>query len=105
MSETELPDFTGKLVVFYVAGSGANSWGDSGVVLQYVEFRRIGGRLFIVGRMPEKVGVEWVWNLQSGIAWDAVAHYLVFDSQEDYERRTAKAQPGLLKRLVRRGAG
>ena len=71
----------------------------------FVEFRRIGDRLFVVGRMPEKVGVEWVWNLRSGIAWDAVAHYLVFDSREEYERRIANAQPGFLKRLVRGGAG
>ena len=105
MGEEVLPDFLGKLVVFYITGAGATSWGDSGVVMDFIDFRRIGNRLFVVGRLPQAVGAEWVWSLQSGIAWDSVAHYLVFDSLEDYQRRTAKAKPGLFKRVFKGEAG
>jgi hypothetical protein len=61
--------------------------------------------LFLVGRVPEKVEADWASRLLSGIAWDAVVHYLVFDSREEYERRTASGKTGLMSRLLGRGAG
>jgi len=96
-----MPDFTGKVVVFYVADPPRGV--DTGVIMEYVEFRRFGDRLFVVGRIPENAESQWVSRLQSGVAWDAVVHYLVFDSREDYARRAASAKPGFLQRLAGRG--
>jgi len=95
----ELPDFSGKVVLFYVtslAGGMAN-----GVVVEQAEFRRFGQKLFVVGRTPEKTDSMWASRLENGVAWDAVVHYLVFASREEYERRMANAAPGLAKRFAR----
>ena len=104
--ETEvpsLPDFSGKLVIFYLAG--ASRAVEGGVLLEYVEPRWVGRKLFLAGRTPETSESQWVSKLQAGVAWDSVTHYLVFDSREDYERRTASGKPGLWARLLGRGAG
>ena len=102
MESSDLPDFVGKIVVFYVSSPPAGI--DAGVVLEYVEFRSYGGKPFLVGRVPEKIESAWVSRLQAGIAWESVVHYLVFDSREDYERRTLSARQGLLGRLLGRAA-
>jgi hypothetical protein len=52
MPDSELPDFTGKLLIFYV--SDAPRGMEAGVFLEFAEFRRYGDRLFVVGRVPEK---------------------------------------------------
>ena len=99
----ELPDFTGKVVIFYVQHPPPGA--DSGMAMEYVEFKRLGGRLFAIGRVPENFESEWVSRLPGAVAWDAVVHYLVFDSREDYGRRTASARPTLVQRFFNRGAG
>jgi len=93
-----LPDFSGKLVLFYVRNSPGGM--ANGVVIEHGTFSRFGGRLFVVGRTPEKTDSMWAARLEGGIAWDAVLHYLVFVSREDYERRMANAAPGLAKRFA-----
>ena len=103
MPDSELPDFTGKLLIFYV--SDAPRGMEAGVFLEFAEFRRYGDRLFVVGRVPEKGDSEWVSRLASAIAWDAVVHYLVFDSREDYERRTVKERHTIRRRLLKWLAG
>jgi hypothetical protein len=100
---SDLPDFSGKVVIFYVSNPPAGI--DGGVVLEFVEFRLYGGKHYLIGRVPERVESAWVSRLQAGIAWDSVLHYLMFDSREDYERRTSSAKPGLLRRLLGRVAG
>jgi hypothetical protein len=99
MAEDELPDFTGRVVVFYVTGPPAGM--SNGIIMEHAEFRRWGGKLFVVGRTPEKTDSMWASRLQGGVAWDSVAHYLLFDSREDYERRMADATPGLARRAFR----
>ena len=103
-SGDEFPDFTGKVVVFYLKGGGTRSWGEC-VVLDYIAFKRMGGQLFVVGRMPPAVGTEWIWALQSGIAMDSVAHYLVFDSLEDYKQRAGRTEPSFWQKRFNRRAG
>jgi hypothetical protein len=103
VSDDTVPNFKGKLVVCYVASPPRGM--DGGVLMEFAEFRRFGQKLFLVGRVPEKVDASWASRLQSGIAWDAVVHYLVFDSREDYERRTAAGKGNLMSRLFGRGAG
>ena len=100
---TDHPDFSGKVVVFYLANAPRDS--ESGVVMEYVEFRRLQGRWFLTGRVPEWVDFQWASRLQQAVAWDSVIHYIIFDSREDYERRLALGKPSLAQRLLSRGAG
>ena len=101
--ELELPDFRGKVVVLYVSNAPVGVNG--GVVLEYAEPRVVGGRVFVQGRVPEIDGAEWVSHLPAAVAWDAVIHYVIFDSVDDYAQRTAQAMPGFWARLFNRGAG
>lgn len=94
------PEFAGKVVVFYIGSMASGTWGESGVVLDYVSIRTIAGRRFIVGRLPEAVGDQWLWGLHGGIAWESVAHYLAFNSVEDYKSRVPKPALSLWKRIV-----
>lgn len=102
MPDDTLPDFTGKVVTFYVADAPRAI--DAGIAMEYLEFKRFGGRLFVTGRVPEISDSQWVSRLQSAIAWDSVVHYLVFDSQEDFRARMATTKPKILGFLPR-GAG
>lgn len=97
INEENLPDFTGKVVAFYLASASRGI--QDGIVLEYASFKNLGGRLFLVGRAPELEGMEWVSHLQGAIAWDAVHHYLIFDSVEDYRQRMLKERPGFIKRI------
>lgn len=98
-SELVPPEFEGKVVVFFVAGMASQVWGERGVVLNYISLREVGGRRFAVGRAVEAVGDEWLWGLQGGIAWDSVAHYLVFDSVEDYKKRASTPSKSIWERF------
>ncbi len=98
-----LPDFSGKLVAFYVADPSRALSG--GVFLEYPEFKVLGGRLFVVGRSPQIHGLDWASNLPATVAWDSVIHYLVFDSREDYLARGKRAPGGFLHRLFHRMSG
>ncbi len=96
--EERLPDFSDKVVLLYVAGAPAAI--QNGVVLEYAEFRRCGGRLVVVGRQPHLVGSEWTANLESGVAWDQVVHWVVFPTREAFLARVPS--PGLWWRLFSR---
>lgn len=95
MSTESVPDFSGKVVLLYVADAPHGI--ADGVVFEYPEFRTMGGRLFLLGRIPEVLGQEWVAKLQTGVAWDSVTSYVLFDSREDYQKRMAAAKPGGLR--------
>jgi len=71
------------------------------VVLEHASFVRQGGRLFVIGRTPEYSAhnLEWSIKLQSGVPWDAVLHYMIFDSYEDYITRCRSWNPSWWKRL------
>lgn len=94
-----LPDFSGKLVLFYT--SHAPRGIQDGILMEYVSFTRYGDRLFLTGRIPsmDENGIDWVSNLQSGIAWDSVIHYVIFQSREEYLSRTETTKIPLLQRL------
>ena len=47
--EDKLPDFTGKIVTFYLSAASSN-WLIEGALLQPPIFERQGGRMFITGR-------------------------------------------------------
>ena len=91
MEVKNLPDFKGKLVVLYT--SNAPNAIKDGILMEYASFTEYGGRLFLTGRTPaiEDKSLAWVSNLQGGVAWDDVTHYLIFDSRDDYLNRMGTA--------------
>ena len=99
MEKDNLPDFGGKVIVLYLSHAAPPI--QNGTVLEYASFQEYGGRLFVVGRVPsiDEEG-EWVANLQSGVAWDSVNHYLIFDSREDYINRLGKAKIPFFQKLL-----
>lgn len=97
MSEGNMPDFSGKIVIFYVESAPAGLEG--GILMEYVELQVLEGRKFLVGRVPSWAESQWVARVQGGVAWDSVVHYLVFDSREDYQQRVATAKQGVMGKL------
>jgi hypothetical protein len=97
MEENRLPDFGGKIVVLYL--SNASRAIQDGVVFEYASFKMEGNRLFVLGRIPRFDDLEWVANLQSGVAWESVNHYIILNSREDYINRTKSVKVPLLKRI------
>jgi hypothetical protein len=91
MTEDGLPDFKDKIVALYVANAPPSI--SAGAVLEHASFKRLDGRLFVVGRAPAFVGSNWVSNLEAAVAWDSVVHYLIFQSREDYLSRMKVATP------------
>jgi len=89
MTTESLPDFSNKVVLFYLSDSTSAS----GVILEYASFQCFAGRVFVVGRSPEMRLQEWISRLQAAVAWDQVTHYFVFDSREDCELRLSKQWP------------
>lgn len=83
-----LPDFTGQVIVLYITNAARPI--QDGVVVEYAEFKSMGDRLFITGRVPEIGNDAWVSHLQTAIAWDSVQSYLIFKSREDYINRMSK---------------
>lgn len=99
MQRDDLPDFTGKLEVFYT--SSAPRGIQDGVLMEFISFAEHGGRLFVTGRLPEVAtkDLDWVSNLQTAIAWNDVTNYVVFNSREDYVARVKTAPRSLFRRL------
>ena len=98
MEEKGLPDFGGKVVYFFLKDSP--HIGETGaVILEYMYFEKRGDRVFLIGKIPELQGMEWVANCQAAIAWDSVVHYIEFKSMEDYKARVGKFKPTLMERI------
>ena len=99
MSKDNLPDFDGKVVVFYTVNAPRAI--QNGIVLEFASFTEYGGKLFVTGRIPPAYSKdsEWVANLQTGIAWNDITHFIIFDSREDYINSAGKAKLTLLQRL------
>ena len=97
MEETGLPDFSGKVVFFYL--KNAPTICDDGILMEYLSFEKKDGRIFIMGRIPELQGMEWLANCQAAVEWESVIHYIEFKSIEDYTQRSSKFKPTLLQKL------
>jgi len=96
--EEALPDFSGKVIWLEMAGAPETR---GGILLEHVEFRTIAGRVYLAGRMVEGDVSGWLSGAEAGVAWDAVIHYLIFRSREDYEKRSAVHKPSLRERVFR----
>lgn len=95
-----LPDFSGKMVVFYTANAPRAI--QDGILLEFITFQNYGNRIFVNGRIPltDSRGIEWESNLKAAIAWDDVTHFVVFDSREDYIDRMGRTKSSFLQRLM-----
>jgi len=51
MEEKGLPDFSGKVIIFYL--KDAPSICDNGILMEYLNFEKRGDRIFVMGRIPE----------------------------------------------------
>ena len=93
MSEvpTDLPDFSGgKVVWFETAGQSEKA---AGVLLEHIEFKGYGGRLFAAGRMAQAKAVDgWLSGAPAAVAWDSVVNFIVFASRDEYGKRAAAYQ-------------
>jgi len=100
MSEDKSPDFSGKLVLFYTTNAPRGI--QDGILMEFISFTEYGEKLFLTGRIPsvDEKGMDWVSNLQAGISWNDVTHYIVFDSREDYISRMSMAKPPFFRRLL-----
>jgi hypothetical protein len=99
MTKSKLPDFSGKIVLFYMTNAPGGL--QDGVLMEYISFVEYGDKLFLTGRIPtfDERGQDWVSNLQAGIAWNDVVHYVIFESRDDYISRTMTENVPLFKRL------
>ena len=97
MEDRGLPDFDGKVVIFYLSNS--TRWGDAGVILEYPKFENNKGRLFVRGRITEIEGQDWISCNQAAVLWDAGVHWVEYKSIEEYRTRKSKYKPTLLQRL------
>ena len=80
--KAELPDFEGKVVSVVCTNE------DTGQLIRSPEFKMQGGRLFMVGTVPEDASQDnWMENLPCAIAWDTVQDYVIFVSMADYLTR------------------
>ena len=61
-------------------------------------FKWLGERLFVVGQTVGTENSDRRAGLESAVAWDAVTHYFVFPSVEDFAKRTAGGRVSLLSR-------
>ena len=84
------PDFAGKIVSL--------STYDSVLAIQDPHFEQQGGRLFIIGMVPEGGSRnDWALGTLSAVAWDAVTDYLVFGSLKEYKASLKKSRKKIAK--------
>ena len=101
LDHSELPDLSGRLLQLFLSRAGASEDSVSVFLLEYAKWQHIGGRLFIVGRVPETKGSEWVAGREAAVAWDGVSCYVSFRSRDEYEESAASYKPSLKERLLR----
>ena len=81
-----LPNLEGKCVSITIMDDG-NSHD-----LFNPHFELQGGRLFIIGSVPEgATDSNWVVGCQSAVAWDRVTDYFVFENLEAYTKAIEKS--------------
>jgi hypothetical protein len=99
MKKNEYPDFSNKVVILYLANS-PRALAD-GIALESPSFKTIGEIVYLVGHHPTgSEGNNWLSNLEGGVIWSSVVHYLVIDSTEEYLQRIGKIKPTLLQKIL-----
>jgi hypothetical protein len=93
VTESDLPDFRGKVVVIYLRPSERATWALLGPT-----FEQQGGRLHLVGKpLADAIEGNWANEATVCVPWGEVAYYLVFKTAADYHdavNRFEAVQPG-----------
>jgi hypothetical protein len=99
MEQDELKDdldFSGKVLLVYLAGQRVQ---DS-IAIEYAKLETRAERLFLVGRIPEMEGQEWLSNCTTAIAWDSINQYIEFKTKKDYQERIRKGVKPTIRRKL-----
>jgi len=79
-----------KIVVFYVKEPGPTA--QAGIALKDPRPQERDGVLFLSGSVPVHPS-DWASGLEAGVRWSEVIHYVVFNSQREYDERITEAPP------------
>ena len=81
MKENNYPDFSEKCLSIRIKSQ------ETSFDICYPEFKMQAGKLFLEGVVPHG-NCESNWNTDkvSGVLWDEVRSYIIFDSREDIEK-------------------
>ena len=86
MDKDFLPDFSGKCISMTLIDE------EHSHDLDNPHFEYQGGRLFIIGTIPEiATDSGWSGNQIGGVAWDRVRDYVLFDNLETYIEAVQKS--------------
>lgn len=99
MDDTDLPDFKGKIVVFYTRNAPRAI--QDGIVLEYISFSKYDNKVFLNGKIPSldsKIS-DWTSALKAGIAWEDISHYVIFNSKEDYINCLGNTKESILSKI------
>lgn len=94
----ELPDFTGLVLHLGLTVPCGETGGES-LLIEYSEWRRVDGKLFLAGRVAQTQFQVWIANKEILVAWETVAYCIKFRSRDEYLESVKKHQPTLRERL------
>ena len=87
MDRDSTPDFSGKCISMMLINESHSH------DLNEPHFEYQGGRLFIVGTIPEiATDSGWSGNQIGGVAWDQVRNYVLFENLESYIKGVKKSE-------------
>lgn len=85
MNKDYLPDFAGKCISMMLIDE------EDSHDLNNPHFEYLGGRLFIIGTIPEIATCSgWSGNQIGGVAWERVRDYVLFESLDAYIKAAQK---------------
>jgi hypothetical protein len=91
MSETELPELSGKVLAIWLIGRGS----ECSNVIQNARFELQGDRWFLVGEVVENPSRPLPFaGLNNAIAWDQVAEYVAVPTVDELYGRLGVKQRG-----------
>ena len=87
MHKDSLPDFSGKCISMRIKHS------DYSHDLYDPHFEYQGGRLFLIGTIPEDSSESgWDDNQTGAVDWEGVRSYVLFENLETYVKAVKKAE-------------
>jgi hypothetical protein len=84
--------FQGSVLLIYLISPPDEFAGGVAISRPTIEERL--GRYFVVGRVPDNPE-DWTSGMTISVAFDQIAHYLEFDDENDFDKRTASSFPGI----------
>jgi hypothetical protein len=85
MPTTSVPDLSNKVVYIYQVNR------DHEVTLQNPTYEEHGGKLFLVGTIPDGgSNNDWLSGLKTFVSWEHITELVIFDSLEEYLGRLSR---------------